>query len=76
MGGGSRNDLLARLTAELSGHPVLAGPVEATARGNLAVQARAAGVLPESLDDLRAALRAGLDLVHHAPAATVAAEVG
>ena len=76
VGGGSRNDLLALLTADLSGRRVLAGPVEATALGNLAVQARAAEVLPASLDDLRAALRVGLDLVRYAPAATVAAEVG
>lgn len=43
VGGGSRNRLLNRLTAEACGRPVLAGPVEATALGNVLVQARAAG---------------------------------
>ncbi len=53
VGGGSQNELLCQLTADLTGRPVLAGPVEATALGNLAVQARAAGLLPADLDELR-----------------------
>ncbi len=79
VGGGCQNALLCQLTADLSGRPVLAGPIEATALGNLAVQARSAGVLPASLDELRTALRGGLDLARYEPAATaatVAAEVG
>ena len=79
VGGGCQNALLCQLTADLSGRPVLAGPIEATALGNLAVQARAAGVLPAGLDELRTALRGGLDLARYEPveaAATVAAEVG
>ena len=53
VGGGARNDLLCRLTADVTGRPVLAGPVEATALGNVLVQARAAGELA-SLAEMRA----------------------
>ena len=67
VGGGSQNALLCQLTADLSGLPVLSGPVEATALGNVAVQARAAGVLEGALEDLRAALRASVDLRRYAP---------
>lgn len=47
VGGGSRNTELCRRTAELAGVPVLAGPVEASALGNLAVQLVAAGLAPD-----------------------------
>jgi rhamnulokinase len=52
IGGGARSELLCRLTADVLGRPVLAGPVEATALGNVLVQARAAGELG-SLRELR-----------------------
>lgn len=51
IGGGSRNSLLNRLTAEATGLPVTAGPVEATAIGNIMIQARTAGVI-SSPDDI------------------------
>src|SRR5947208_2682227 len=56
LGGGSRNDLLCRLTADATGRPVYAGPAEATAMGNTLVQAMALGHLA-SLADLRAVAR-------------------
>lgn len=74
VGGGCQNALLCQLTAALSGRPVLAGPVEATAIGNLAVQARAAGHLPATLEDVRATLRRGLPLQKYQPADLPTAE--
>lgn len=53
VGGGSRNELLCQRLADRSGLPVLAGPVEATGLGSLLVQARTAGVLDGTIDDLR-----------------------
>jgi rhamnulokinase len=47
VGGGALNELLNQLTADRSGRRVLAGPEEATVLGNLLVQARALGHLPE-----------------------------
>ena len=45
VGGGAANALLCQLTADMTGRPVVAGPVEATGVGNLLVQARADGQL-------------------------------
>jgi len=43
IGGGSKNELLDQLTANSCGVPVLAGPMEGTALGNIMLQAKAAG---------------------------------
>ncbi|WP_426227672.1 rhamnulokinase [Pseudarthrobacter sp. DSP2-3-2b1] len=53
VGGGSQNRLLCQLTADATGKRVVAGPVEATALGNILVQARAAGQITGGLRELR-----------------------
>ncbi|GAA1849002.1 rhamnulokinase family protein [Myceligenerans crystallogenes] len=68
VGGGSQNDLLNRLIAEATGLPVHAGPVEATALGNLLVQARAAGATSATIRDV---VRASAALRTYAPAPAV-----
>lgn len=56
VGGGARNTLLCQLTADATRRPVRAGPVEATALGNLMVQAYSRGYLG-SLEEIRSAVR-------------------
>jgi rhamnulokinase len=54
VGGGSQNTLLCQLTANHTGRRVLAGPVEATAIGNVLIQGRSVGILQGELSELRA----------------------
>jgi rhamnulokinase len=56
IGGGSQNDLLCQMTADATGLPVCAGPKEATAIGNILVQAMAAEEV-KGLADLRRIVR-------------------
>jgi rhamnulokinase len=58
VGGGSLNALLCQATADRTGLTVLAGPVEATALGNVLVQARALGAAPATLEEMRALVAA------------------
>ena len=67
VGGGAQNALLCGLLADRLGLPVLAGPVEATALGNVLVQARAHGALSGTLEDLRALVARTQPLVVHQP---------
>ncbi|HET7782009.1 rhamnulokinase [Pseudarthrobacter sp. CC4] len=67
VGGGSQNRLLCQLTADATGRKVVAGPVEATALGNVLVQARAAGAVCGGLAELRALVVQGHDLQAFAP---------
>ncbi|MDQ0866690.1 rhamnulokinase [Arthrobacter globiformis] len=67
VGGGSQNGLLCQLTAQATGKPVIAGPVEATALGNVLVQARAAGVATGGLPELRRIVVAGTSLHRYEP---------
>lgn len=69
VGGGSNNALLCQLTAEAMGLPVVAGPGEGTALGNLLVQARAMGAISGGLDALREVVIASSELKHYAPGA-------
>jgi rhamnulokinase len=54
VGGGSQNTLLCQLTANRTRRQVLAGPVEATAVGNVLIQGRASGLVEGVLPELRA----------------------
>lgn len=67
VGGGSRNALLCELTAQRTGRPVVAGPSEATALGNVLVQARATGALRGSPESLRDLVRRSTELQHYRP---------
>jgi len=64
VGGGSQNITLNRLTAELTGMPVYAGPTEGTALGNLAAQMIADGAFAD-LAAFRAALPLSFDIVEY-----------
>jgi rhamnulokinase len=66
VGGGSRNDLLCQLTANITGRTVVAGPVEATAMGNVLIQAMGSGEI-DSLVQARVVARASAQVRHYAP---------
>jgi len=61
VGGGCKNTVLNQFTANACGKRVIAGPVEATALGNVLIQARAAGEIG-SLADIRKVVKASSDL--------------
>ena len=66
VGGGTKEEMLSRFAANASGRLVVAGPVEATALGNIAMQAISCGELA-GLSDARAAVRASFDVKEYAP---------
>jgi len=66
VGGGSQNELLCRLAANATGCRVEAGPVEATAIGNVLVQARALGDIPDGVS-LRDVVRTSFALRTYNP---------
>jgi rhamnulokinase len=68
VGGGSQNALLCQLTADATGRPVVAGPVEATAIGNILVQARTLGLVHGGLQELRQIVRESERLQRYEPA--------
>jgi|SRR5665647_2039853 len=71
VGGGSRNELLCQLTADACGLPVLAGPVEASALGNVLVQARTLGAHLPDLESMRALVAGTHDVRRYEPAGRV-----
>ncbi len=66
VGGGSQNRLLCQFTADACQRPVVTGPVEATALGNVMVQAIATGHLA-GLTEGRAAIAASIEQEHFDP---------
>lgn len=75
VGGGSQNALLCQLSADACGRQVVAGPVEATALGNILVQAVACGLLPDIAAGREAIARSAQQTVYtpHSSAAWEAA---
>ena len=71
MGGGCHNKLLCQLTADACGVPVLAGPDEGTALGNLLVQARSLGLVDDA--GMAAVSAASSEIASYTPGARVAA---
>ncbi|MRX44079.1 rhamnulokinase [Agromyces kandeliae] len=67
VGGGALNELLCQRTADRAGIPVLAGPVEATAIGNVLVQARAQGFVDGDLEAMRALVASAFAPRRYAP---------
>lgn len=66
IGGGANNALLCRMTASACGVPVLAGPVEATAIGNILAQSIGAGAIG-SWRDGRRLVAASFDVIRYEP---------
>jgi rhamnulokinase len=72
VGGGARNSLLCQLTADACELPVVAGPVEATAIGNVLIQARTGGLISGDLETLRALVRSTQDIRRYEPRSSLA----
>ncbi|MYE90207.1 rhamnulokinase, partial [Candidatus Poribacteria bacterium] len=66
VGGGAQSQILCQFTADATGTPVIAGPVEATAIGNIAVQAIACGLI-RSISETREIVRQSFDVITYEP---------
>ena len=66
VGGGAQNRILCQFTADATGTPVVAGPIEATAIGNIAVQAIASGLIG-SISEAREVIARSFDVVSYEP---------
>ncbi|MGA2231035.1 MAG: rhamnulokinase family protein [Tepidisphaeraceae bacterium] len=69
VGGGSQNELLNQMTADACGRTVVAGPIEATAAGNIVVQAMAVGTL-KSMAEVRTVIRESFHVKRYEPTDT------
>lgn len=67
VGGGSQNVLLCQATADRSGLPVYAGPTEATAMGNMLLQARSLGWIGADPASIRAVVARSSDIIEYLP---------
>jgi rhamnulokinase len=68
IGGGANNHFLNQLTADATGLRVIAGPTEATAIGNILIQAKALGYV-SSLNEIRQIVANSFELVQFIPSA-------
>jgi rhamnulokinase len=66
VGGGIQNELLCQFTANATGKKVITGPIEATASGNILMQARATGQI-KSLAELREIIRNSFEMKEYQP---------
>ena len=66
IGGGAHNAIMNQLTADAIGIPVFAGPTEATAIGNLLLQAKALGKV-HSLSEIRKIVRNSFEVAEYTP---------
>ena len=66
IGGGSKNNVLNQFTSNAVGVPVIAGPSEGTAIGNIMLQAKAAGIVKD-INEMRSVINNSLDLAHFEP---------
>jgi len=69
IGGGSRNEQLMQMTADAIGMPVIAGPAEGTALGNMLLQAKAAGIVKD-LQEMRQVVRRSIETRTYQPASS------
>ena len=66
VGGGSQNRFLNQLAADAIDRPVITGPVEGAALGNILAQSMALGDI-KSIDDLRDVVRESVDMETYTP---------
>ena len=66
VGGGTQNKLLSQLTADAIGKTVVTGPIEATASGNILVQAMGTGAV-KSLEEAREIIRNSFEMLTYQP---------